>query len=100
MRANPDGYTIQMGHMGTHAISVSLYPNLGYKPDADFEPIGVVVQQPLLIAARKDFPEAEIKEFIAYVKANSEKLNIAHTGVGSIAFTYELLLDTTLGKKP
>src|SRR5271157_3255278 len=36
MRANPDGYTIQMGHMGTHAIAVSLYPNLAYKPDVDF----------------------------------------------------------------
>jgi len=100
MRANPDGYTIQMGHMGTHAISVSLYPNLGYKPDADFEPIGVVVQQPLLIAARKDFPAADVREFIAYVKANSEKLNMAHTGVGSMSFTYALLLNTTLGTKP
>src|SRR5262249_31758080 len=64
MRANPDGYTIQMGHMGTHAISVSLYPNLAYKPDIDFEPIGVVVTQPLLIVARKDFPAADIREFI------------------------------------
>src|SRR5438445_11454449 len=64
MRANPDGYTIQMGHMGTHAISVSLYPNLAYRPDVDFEPIGVVVQQPLLIAARKDFPATDIKAFI------------------------------------
>src|SRR5262252_1109874 len=63
MRANPDGYTIQMGHLGTHAISVSLYPNLAYKPDLDFEPIGIVVYQPLLIAARKDFPAADIKEF-------------------------------------
>ena len=44
MRANPDGYTIQMGHMGTHAIAVSLYPNLAYKPDVDFEPIGVAVE--------------------------------------------------------
>lgn len=99
-RANPDGYTIQMGHMGTHAISVSLYPNLGYKPDADFEPIGVVVYQPLVIAARKDFPAADIKNFIAYVKANSEKLNMAHTGVGSMSFTYALLLNSTLGTKP
>src|SRR5262249_33218369 len=48
MRANPDGYTIQMGHLGTHAISVSLYPNLAYKPDEDFEPIGIVVHQPIL----------------------------------------------------
>jgi tripartite-type tricarboxylate transporter receptor subunit TctC len=100
MRANPDGYTIQMGHMGTHAISVSLYPNLSYKPDIDFEPIGVVVYQPLLIVARKDFPAADIREFIPYVKANSEKLNMAHTGVGSMSFTYALLLNNTLGTKP
>ena len=94
-RANPDGYTIQMGHTGTHAISVSLYPNLAYKPDADFEPIGIVVYQPLLIAARKDFPATDIKEFVTYVKANSEKLNLAHTGVGSNSFTYALMLNTT-----
>ena len=100
MRANPDGYTLQMGHMGTHAISVSLYPSLGYKPDVDFEPIGVVVYQPLLIVARKDFPAADIREFIPYVKANSEKLNMAHTGVGSMSFTYALLLNSTLGTKP
>jgi tripartite-type tricarboxylate transporter receptor subunit TctC len=100
MRANPDGYTIQMGHMGTHAISVSLYPNLAYKPHQDFEPIGVVVYQPLLITARKDFPASGIKEFVSYVKANSEKLNMAHTGVGSMSFTYALLLNTTLETKP
>src|SRR5262249_34283161 len=41
-RANPDGYTIEMGHMGTHAASVALYPNLAYKPDVDFAPIGLV----------------------------------------------------------
>jgi tripartite-type tricarboxylate transporter receptor subunit TctC len=43
MRAAPDGYTIQMGHMGTHAIAVSLCANLAYKPETDFAPIGVVV---------------------------------------------------------
>ena len=42
MRANPDGYTIEMGQMGTHAAAVALYPNLAYKPDVDFEPIGMV----------------------------------------------------------
>jgi tripartite-type tricarboxylate transporter receptor subunit TctC len=100
MRANPDGYTIQMGHMGTHAISVALYPSLAYKPEVDFEPIGVVVAQPLLIAARKDFPANDIKEFVAYVKANAEKLNLAQTGVGSMSFTYALVLNAALGVKP
>src|SRR5262245_44300607 len=56
MRAAPDGYTIQMGQTGTHAASVALYPNLPYRPDADFEPIGLVVLPPILIAARDAFP--------------------------------------------
>jgi tripartite-type tricarboxylate transporter receptor subunit TctC len=100
MRANPDGYTIQMVHMGTHAIAVSLYPNLAYRPDVDFEPIGVAVEQPLLIAARKDFPAKDIGEFVSYVKKNADKLNMAHTGVGSMSFTYALVLNATLGTKP
>jgi tripartite-type tricarboxylate transporter receptor subunit TctC len=65
MRANPDGYTILMGHMGTHAVAVSLYPNLAYRPDADFEPIGIAVVLSLLIAARKDLPPNDLKEFTA-----------------------------------
>ncbi len=100
MRATPDGYTIEVGHMGTHAISISLYSNLAYKPDTDFEPIGIIVSQPLLIAARKNFPAKDVNEFIAYVKANSDKLNLAHTGVGSMSFTYALVLDADLDAKP
>jgi len=100
MRATPDGYTIDIGHIGTHAISVSLYPNLAYKPDVDFAPIGVIVENPLLITARKDFPAANLQEFIAYLRANSEKLNMGHAGVGSIMFSFGLLLNSILGVKP
>src|SRR5262244_1255728 len=53
MRANPDGYTIEMGNMGTHAAAVALYPNLPYKPDIDFAPIGVVQWAPSMIVARR-----------------------------------------------
>src|SRR5712672_772327 len=84
MRAAPDGYTIQMGQTGTEAASVALYPNLVYRPDVDFEPIGMVVVPPILIAARKDFPAKDLKEFMAYARANPDKLNMAHAGVGSI----------------
>jgi tripartite-type tricarboxylate transporter receptor subunit TctC len=100
MRANPDGYTIEMGHMGTHAVAVSLYPNLAYKPETDFEPIGVVVEQPLVILARKDFPPKDLQEFVAYVRANADKLNVAHSGVGSLSFTHCLLLHSIIGVKP
>jgi tripartite-type tricarboxylate transporter receptor subunit TctC len=100
MRAKPDGYTIQMGAIGTHAVAVSLYPNLAYKPDVDFEPIGLVVETPLLIEARKDFPPKDLKEFVTYVKANGEKLNMAHGGVGSNIFSFGLVLNSLLGVKP
>ncbi len=100
MRAQPDGYTIIMGHMGTHAASVALYPNLAYKPDVDFAPIGLAAGTPVLILARKDFPPKDLKEFVTYVKANADKLNMAHAGVGSVSFTTCLLLNSILGVKP
>src|SRR5262245_51016059 len=69
-RANPDGYTLALGHMGTHAAAVALYPNLAYKPDADFEPIGLVAEQPELLTVRKDLPPSTLQEFGAYAPAN------------------------------
>jgi tripartite-type tricarboxylate transporter receptor subunit TctC len=100
MRSDPDGYTILMGQMGTHAASVALYPNLAYRPDEDFAPIGQVASFPFVIATRKDFPASNLKEFIAYVKANDTKLNQGHAGVGSMFFTSCLLLNSLLGTKP
>jgi tripartite-type tricarboxylate transporter receptor subunit TctC len=100
MRATPDGYTLEMGHIGTHAISVWFYPSLAYKPDVDFEPIGLAMESPLLIVARKDFPAANLKEFVAYAKANQEKLNMGHGGVGAILYSFGLLLNSIMGVKP
>jgi tripartite-type tricarboxylate transporter receptor subunit TctC len=100
MRANPDGYTIEMGQLGTHAASVALYPNLAYRPDVDFAPIGMVVDQAVLIVARRDFPPNDLREFVAYLKANADKLNMAHAGIGSITHFTCLLLNTVVGVKP
>jgi tripartite-type tricarboxylate transporter receptor subunit TctC len=99
-RAQPDGYTIEMGHMGTHAAAVALYPNLAYKPDVDFAPIGMAAGTPVLILGRKDFPPKDLKEFVTYVKSNVDKLNMAHAGVGSVSFTTCLLLNSILNVKP
>ena len=100
MRSEPDGYTILMGHVGTHAVAVSLYPNLAYKPDVDFEPIGLVSEFPMLIVARKDFPPKDLKEFVPYVKENHAKLNVGHAGVGSVFYITNLLLDSILKVRP
>jgi tripartite-type tricarboxylate transporter receptor subunit TctC len=86
--------------MGTHAAAVGLYPKLAYDPRTDFEPIGVVAGTPILILAKKDFPAADLEQFAAYVKANIDKLNMAHAGVGSVSFTTCLLLNSILGVKP
>jgi tripartite-type tricarboxylate transporter receptor subunit TctC len=99
-RANPDGYTIIMGHMGTHAASVALYPKLAYDPAKDFEPIGLVAGISVLILAKKDFPANDLKSFMRYVKANSAKLNMAHAGVGSVSHVTCLLLNSLIDAKP
>jgi tripartite-type tricarboxylate transporter receptor subunit TctC len=100
MRATPDGYTIIMGHMGTHAAAVALYPKLAYHPLKNFETVGLAAGTPVLIVAKKDFPAKDLKEFAAYIKANVDKVNAAHAGVGSVSFTSCLLLNSVLNVKP
>jgi len=99
-QATPDGYTIMMGHMGTHGAAPSVYPNLKYDPQKDFLPIGMAAGTPILIVARKNFPPKDLKEFIAHLKASSEKLNEAQAGVGSVSHTTCSLLNSLLGAKP
>jgi tripartite-type tricarboxylate transporter receptor subunit TctC len=99
-RAANDGYTLITGHMGTHAASVPLYPKLAYHPEKDFEPVALLAGTPILILARKDFPARDLKEFIAYVKANTDKMNMAHAGVGSVSYSSCELLSSVLDIKP
>jgi len=99
-RAAPDGYTLVSGHMGTHAAAPALYPNLGYDPEKDVEPIGLIAEQPELLTVRKDFPANNLKEFVAYAKANESKLNMGHAGVGSVSYVGCLLLNSAIGIKP
>jgi tripartite-type tricarboxylate transporter receptor subunit TctC len=99
-RATNDGYTLITGHMGTHAAAVPLYPTLAYHPEKDFEPISILAGTPILILARKDFPPKDLKEFMAYVKANEAKVNAAHAGVGSVSHVSCQLLNSILGVRP
>jgi tripartite-type tricarboxylate transporter receptor subunit TctC len=98
-QAKPDGYTLMMGHMGTHGAAPALYANLRYDPAKDFTPIGLVAGTPILIVARKDFPAANLKEFVAKVKDPAAKVKQAHAGVGSVSFTTCTLLTSQLGAK-
>ncbi len=99
-RATPDGYTILFGHMSTNALAPAFYPKLGYDPQKDFEPVGLAAEYPELLVVRKDFPAKNLREFVAYAKANADKLNVGHAGVGSISYIGCLLLNSAIGIKP
>jgi tripartite-type tricarboxylate transporter receptor subunit TctC len=99
-RAPADGYTIISGHLGTNALAPAFYPNLGYDPQKDFAPIGLTAEYPELLVVRKDFPANTLKEFVAYAKANPDKLNGGHAGLGSVSYIGCLLLHSAIGIKP
>ena len=80
-RAAPDGYTFLIHHNGM-ATSTALYRKLSYHPLTDFEFVSQAVDVPMTLLARKDFPANNLKELIAYVKANESKINLANAEIG------------------
>jgi len=99
-QAAPDGYTIMMGHMGTHGAAPALYPNLKYDPAKSFDPIGMAAGTPIVVVARKDYPAADLKAFVTALKTNDTKTNMAHAGVGSVSHSTGVLFTSVLGIKP
>ena len=83
--AAPDGYTIAMGHLGTFSAAPATYPGLKYDPINGMTTIGLAGGTPILIVAKKAFAPKDLKEFVTYVKANTDKVNEAHAGVGSVS---------------
>jgi tripartite-type tricarboxylate transporter receptor subunit TctC len=100
MRSPSDGYTIIMGHMGTHAAAVALYPKLAYNPSTDFEPIGLAALMPVLLLAKQDIGARDLKEFIAYAKQHEAQLTMAHAGVGSVSYVTCIMFNSLVGLKP
>ena len=98
--ADPDGYTLLAGSMGSHVAAPVLTPNIRYDSERDFIPIGVTADAPAVIVARKDFPAKNMKEFVAYLKANGDKVKQAHGGVGSSSHMACLLFNTAAGTTP
>ncbi len=81
-RAAPDGYTIICGHFGTFATNGAVY-QLPYDLVTDFTPISLLPRNPYLIVGKKDLPANNLREFMAHVKANPNKVNMGHPGVGT-----------------
>ena len=80
--AKPDGYTILIHHIGM-ATTPTLYRNLRYNPLTDFEYIGLINEVPMVIVAKSTMPAKDLKEFLAYIKANKDKVSYANAGIGA-----------------
>jgi tripartite-type tricarboxylate transporter receptor subunit TctC len=98
-KSAPDGYTLMMGTIGTHAINYSLYSKLPYHPVRDFTPIIFVGDSPNVLVTTPRVPANNVKEFIAYAKANPGKLNFSSSGAGTSVHLSGELLNTMAGVK-
>lgn len=83
-KAPPDGYTLLMATVSTHAINPLLYKKIPYDPVKDFTPIGQVGVTPSVLAVHKDVPVKNVQELIAMLKANPGKYSYGSSGLGSI----------------
>jgi tripartite-type tricarboxylate transporter receptor subunit TctC len=99
-QAQPDGYTIAVGNMGTQSAAPALYPTLKYDPAKGFAQIGIVNYTPQAIVSKKSMTASNLKEFLEFLKANSSKLTYGHAGVGSISFVSGLVFNSKFGFKP
>lgn len=95
-RAPADGYTVLLMHVG-FSTAPSLYKDPGYDPFKSFEPIGLVVDVPMTILARDNFPPNNIKELADYVKKNSDKITLANAGIGAASHLCSTMLNEAFG---
>ena len=94
-KATPDGYMILIHHIGM-STAPALYRKLPYNPMTDFEPIGLINEVPMTIVSRRDFPPKDLKDLIAYVKANKDKVTYANAGIGAASHLCGMLFMTAI----
>jgi tripartite-type tricarboxylate transporter receptor subunit TctC len=96
-KAPPDGYQFVLGNVGTHAQNQTLYKTPLYNAETDFAPVVLIMDQSLVLVARKDFPASSLQEFIAYAKANQSTMQYASAGVGGSNHLACVLLNAAIG---
>ena len=95
--AAPDGYTFVLGTVGTHAQGQTLYKRPLYSSVNDFTPVALIAEVPIVLTVRKDLPVKDFKEFVAYAKANQDKMQFGSAGAGSATHLGCVLLNYVLG---
>jgi len=97
--AQPDGYTVLLGTVGTYAYNPSIFKKLPYDPVKDFTHVGLFADQPMVLVVNPKLPINGLQDFVAYVKANFEKISFGSAGVGSTTHLSCALVNATIGGK-
>ena len=95
--AKPDGYTMLLGTVGTQAQGQTLYKHPLYNAVTDFTPVALIADVPIALLVRKDLPAKDLKEFVAYAKANQAKMQFGSAGAGSATHLGCVVLNTAMG---
>jgi len=95
--AKPDGYTMILGSVGTHAQNQTLYKRPLYNVLTDFTPVAFLAETPIALITRPDMPVNNFKEFIAYAKANQTKMQYGSAGAGSATHLACVVLNSAMG---
>lgn len=95
--AAPDGYQMVLGTVGTHAQGQTLYKKPQYDSVAEFTPVALLAEVPIILTVRKDLPAKDFKEFVAYAKENQSKMQFGSAGAGSATHLGCVLLNYVLG---
>jgi tripartite-type tricarboxylate transporter receptor subunit TctC len=96
-KAAPDGYQIVLGGTGTFAANQTLYKQPLYNAVTDFKPVVLIAEQPMVLIARKELPVDNLKDFIAYTKANQARMQFGSGGPGSATHLACVLLNSAIG---
>jgi len=96
-QARPDGYTMVLGTVGTHAQGQTLYKKPLYNAATDFTPVALIAEVPIVLIARKDLPAGNLKEFVDYAKKNADKMQFGSAGAGSATHLGCVVLNSAMG---
>ncbi len=96
-KAAPDGYTFEIGNVGTHAYNQTLYKKPLYNAVTDFTPVGLATESPRILVARKDLPVNNLQELIAYIKVHQKHMQFGSAGVGSATHLPCVLFNLAIG---
>jgi tripartite-type tricarboxylate transporter receptor subunit TctC len=97
-KAPGDGYTLSFGHWSTHVINGAVYP-LPFDLLTDFEPVALLTSYPMLLVSKNGVPAKDLKEFVAWVKANQDKAAVGSIGAGSAAHVAGVYFENLAGVK-